>query len=144
MCVVLPQGRDQRAEARQTAQVKAFNHFLHRAQAHKGNRRPSRVIATKPLVAALKPWMDERFAKVPKGSKLGEALGYGQWDGLCRFLDDGRIEIDSNTFERSIRSLALTRKNALLAGHDLGAEVWAMTASLIETCKLNRVDPLGG
>ena len=60
----------------------------------------------------------------------------------CRFLDDGRIEIDSNTVERSIRGLALTRKNALFAGHDLGAESWAMIASLIETCKLNRVDPL--
>jgi len=44
--------------------------------------------------------------------------------------------------ERSIRPLLLTRKNALFAGHDLGAEGWAMIASLIETCKLNRVDPL--
>jgi hypothetical protein len=59
-----------------------------------------------------------------------------------QFLDDGRIEIDSNTVERSIRPLVLTRKNALFAGHDLGAEGWAMIASLIETCKLNRVDPL--
>ena len=59
----------------------------------------------KPLVAALKPWLEASLAKVPKGSKLGEALGYGlnQWDGLVRYLDDGRIEIDSNTVERSIR-----------------------------------------
>lgn len=48
----------------------------------------------------------------------------------------------SNTVERSIRPLALTRKNALFAGHDLGAAGWAMLASLIETCKLNHVDPL--
>jgi Transposase IS66 family/IS66 C-terminal element len=70
-------------------------------------------------------------------------LGYGlnHCDDLVRYLDDGRIEIDSNTVERSI-PLALTRKNALFAGHDLGAEAWAMTASLIEKCKLNRVDPL--
>jgi hypothetical protein len=53
-----------------------------------------------------------------------------------------RIEIDSNTVERSIRPLALTRKNALFAGHDMGAASWAMHASLIETCKLNGVDPL--
>jgi hypothetical protein len=81
---------------------------------------------------------------VLKGSKLAEALGYGlnQWDGLARYLDDGRIEIDSNTVERSIRPLALTRKNALFAGHDLGAQAWAMTASLIETCKSNGIDPL--
>jgi len=95
-------------------------------------------------VEALKPWLEASLAKVPKGSKLGEALGYGlnQWDGLIRYLDDGRIEIDSNTVERSIRPLALTRKNALFAGHDLGAASWAMAASLIETCKLNAVDPL--
>jgi hypothetical protein len=81
---------------------------------------------------------------VPKGGKTGEALAYGlnHWDRLTRFLDDGRIEIDSNTVERSIRGLALNRKNALVAGHDLGAENWAMIASLVETCKLNAVDPL--
>jgi transposase len=92
----------------------------------------------------LKPWLEANLAKVPKGSKLGEALAYGpnHWDGLVQFLEDGRIEIDSNTVERSIRPLVLTRKNALFAGHDLGAEGWAMIASLIETCKLNCVDPL--
>ena len=62
--------------------------------------------------------------------------------GLVRFLDDGRIEIDSNTVERSIRGVCLTRKNALFAGHDRGGESWAMIASLLETCKLNAVDPL--
>jgi transposase len=107
-------------------------------------RRAQRQTRAKPLVDALKPWLETSLAKVPKGSKLGAALGYGlnQWDGLVRYLDDGRIEIDSNTVERSIRPLALTRKNALFAGHDLGAESWAMIASLIETCKLNAVDPL--
>jgi transposase len=107
-------------------------------------RRAMRQEKAKPIVAALKPWLEASLAKVPKGSKLGEALGYGinQWDGLVRYLDDGRIEIDSNTVERSIRPLALTRKNALFAGHDVGAAGWAMIASLIETCKLNLVDPL--
>lgn len=107
-------------------------------------RRALRQEKARPLVEALKPWMEESLAKVSKGSKLAEALAYGlnQWDGLVRYLDDGRIEIDSNTVERSIRGLALTRKNALFAGHDRGAEGWAMIASLLETCKLNRVDPL--
>lgn len=99
---------------------------------------------SKPVVEALKPWFAESLAKVPKGGKIAEALGYGlnHWDGLCRYLEDGRIEIDSNTVERSIRGLALTRKNALFAGHDRGAAGWAMIASLLETCKLNRIDPL--
>jgi transposase len=109
-----------------------------------GVRRAIRQDRSKPVIEALKPWFEASLAKVPKGGKLADALGYGlnHWGGLCRFLDDGRIEIDSNTVERSIRGLALTRKNALFAGHDRGAAGWAMIASLLETCKLNRVDPL--
>jgi hypothetical protein len=57
------------------------------------------------------------------------------------FLDDGRIEIDSNTVERAMRPVALTRKNSLFAGSDEGAESWAILASLIETCKLHGVNP---
>lgn len=107
-------------------------------------RRAIRQQRSKPLVEAMKPWLEASLAKLSKGSTLAEALGYGlnHWDGLTRYLDDGRIEIDSNTVERSIRGLALTRKNALFAGHDRGATGWAMIASLLETCKLNRVDPL--
>jgi hypothetical protein len=63
-------------------------------------------------------------------------------DGLTRFIDDGRIELDNSTVERSIRPIALNRKNALFAGSDGGAEHWATIASLIETCKLNDVDAL--
>lgn len=63
------------------------------------------------------------------------------WDGLKLFLTDGRIEIDNNAVERTIRPIALNRKNALFARHDAGAENCATIASLIETCKLNSVDP---
>jgi len=63
------------------------------------------------------------------------------WDGLTQFLGDGRIELDTNIVERSIRPLVLNRKNALFAGHDQGAENWACIASLIETCKLCGVEP---
>ena len=84
------------------------------------------------------------LSQISGKSKLAQAIRYGlsHWDGLVRFLDDGRVEIDSNTVERSIRGIALNRKNALFAGHDHGAEGWAMIASLLETCKLNAVDPL--
>ena len=58
-----------------------------------------------------------------------------------RFIDDGRIEIDSNAVERLIRPIALNRKNALFAGSDAGGEHWAIHASLVETCKLNDVNP---
>lgn len=68
-------------------------------------------------------------------------LNIQPWDGLIRFLDDGRIEIDSNTVERSIRPIALNSKDALFAGHDRGGVHWEIIASLTETCKLNVVDP---
>jgi transposase len=61
---------------------------------------------------------------------------------LTRFIDDGRIELDNNAVERSIRPITLNRKNALFAGSDGGAEHWAIIASLVQTCKLNDVDPL--
>jgi transposase len=63
------------------------------------------------------------------------------WAGLEQFLVDGRIEIDNNTVERSMRPITLSRKNSLFAGSDEGAENWAAVASLIETCKLNSVNP---
>ena len=63
------------------------------------------------------------------------------WQGLTRFLDDRRIEIDNNVVERSIRPIALNRKSALFAGSDGGGQHWAIIASLIETCKLCGVEP---
>ena len=63
------------------------------------------------------------------------------WDGLQLFLADGRVEMDSNSVENLARPIALNRKNALFAGHDEGAAAWARVASLIETAKLNRVEP---
>ena len=63
------------------------------------------------------------------------------WDGLQLFLADGRVEMDSNSVENLARPIALSRKNALFAGHDEGAAAWGRIASLIETAKLNRVEP---
>ena len=57
------------------------------------------------------------------------------------FLEDGRVELDTNAVENRIRPLALTRKNALFAGHDEGAAAWARIATLIETAKVNGVEP---
>jgi transposase len=96
-----------------------------------------------PLIAALKAWLQARLSEVSGKSLIAEAIRYAlsHWDGLTRFLDDGRIELDTNIVERSMRPVALNRKNALFAGHDEGAANWALIASLIETCKLNDVDP---
>jgi transposase len=98
---------------------------------------------SKPVIEALKAWLQARLGEVSGKSLIAEAIRYGlsHWDGLTRFLEDGRIELDTNIVERSMRPVKLNRKNALFAGHDEGAANWAMIASLIETCKLNDVDP---
>jgi transposase len=106
-------------------------------------RRRARQEKSKPLVRALRPWLEQQLGRVSGKSGIAEDLRYGlnHWEGLIRFLDDGRIELDTNIVERGIRPLVLNRKNALFAGHDEGAENWACLASLIETCKLNDVEP---
>jgi transposase len=106
-------------------------------------RRDQRQTRTRPLVEALRIWLDEQLMRVPGRSPIAEAMRYGtsHWRGLCHFLDDGRIEIDTNVVERSIRPIALSRKNALFAGSDEGGANWAIIASLVETAKLNGVNP---
>jgi hypothetical protein len=100
---------------------------------------------TAPKVAAFKIWLDQARLQVSTKSPTGEALKYiaKYWDGLILFLTDGRIEMDNNTVERTIRPITLNRKNALFAGHEQGAQNWAILASLIETCKLNKIEPHG-
>ena len=80
---------------------------------------------------------------MPARGPSAEAIRYAlnHWAGLERFLEDGRIELDTNSVERAMRPVALSRKNSLFAGSDEGGENWACLASLIETCKLNGVNP---
>ncbi len=63
------------------------------------------------------------------------------FDGLTVFLVDGRVEIDSNPVENTIRPIAMLRKNALFAGSPVGGRNWAVMASLIATCRMNGVEP---
>lgn len=102
-----------------------------------------RQAQSKPLIIDMQTWLAHHRARVSAKAPLGEALKYvaKYWDGLCLFLSDGRVELDNNSVERTIRPIALSRKNALFAGNEAGAHNWATIASLIETCKLNSVDP---
>ncbi|MDE2752361.1 MAG: IS66 family transposase, partial [Gemmatimonadota bacterium] len=95
------------------------------------------------LVNRFGVWLDEQRSRVSPRSRLGEKLSYiaNQWDGLLVFLHDGRVEMDTNFVENRIRPVKLTAKNALFAGHDEGAAAWGRIASLIETCKMNGVEP---
>lgn len=95
------------------------------------------------IVDDLRIFLEAKNRQVSAKAKLGEAIRYAltRWDGLSRFLDDGRVDLDSNAVERSIRPLALNRKNALFAGSDEGGDNWAVIATLIENCKLSGINP---
>jgi len=99
---------------------------------------------SKPVTEVLHRLLTTRLPQASARSKLAEAIRYAttRWTGLTLFLDDGRIELDNNVVERAIRPIALNRKNSLFAGSDDGGNNWAIIASLIETCKLNAIDPL--
>ncbi len=75
-----------------------------------------------PLIEAMKPWLEDQLRRVPPRSGLANAIRYAlaRWPALCRFLEDGRIELDNNPVERAIRPVALGRKNHLFAGSDGG------------------------
>lgn len=102
-----------------------------------------RQAQSEPLVAELETWLRAQMNRLSRGSKLAEAIRYGlrHWQGLRHFLDDGRIEMDSNTVEREIRPVAVTRKAALFAGSEGGGETWAIATTLIRTAIVNGVDP---
>jgi Transposase IS66 family len=88
---------------------------------------------TRPLIEDFKPWLEARLLEVSKKSGLGKAIRYtlNHWDGLTRFIDDGRIEIDSNTVERSIKPIGLGKKN------------WVFVKSCgWISCKFNRERPV--
>jgi transposase len=98
---------------------------------------------TRPLVEAFKVWVKDRLAEIMSSSLMAEPLNYtlSHWEGLTVFLEDGRVEIDSNPVERSMKPIILTRKNSLFAGTEDGAENWSVIASIVETCKFHGVDP---
>ena len=82
-------------------------------------RRSARQARSRPVIETLKVFFEQQLARLSGGSDAAKIIRYGlrHWDGLTRFLDDSRIELDTNIVERSMRPQALTRKNALFAGN---------------------------
>jgi hypothetical protein len=102
-----------------------------------------RQARSRPLVTELFTWLNAQLGRLPRSSPTAEAIRYAlnHQKGLEQFLNDGRIETDTNVVERAIRPICLSRKNALFASGDDGGARWAAIAFLVETCKLNGVDP---
>jgi transposase len=98
---------------------------------------------SRPLVEALSDWLREQYAKLSPVSQVGKAIAYSLncWDGLVRFLDDGRACLSNNAAERAVRGIAVGRRNWTFAGSDEGGRRAAAIYTLIETAKLNDVDP---
>jgi transposase len=106
-------------------------------------RREVRQTLSLPLANTFFTWLAAQAARVSRKSDLGDAMAYmlRRQDGFRLFLDDGKVDMDSNLVENAIRSPAMNRRNALFAGHDEGGRNWARFASLIGTCKMNGVEP---
>ncbi len=96
-----------------------------------------------PLVAALETWLHAERARLSRHTAIAKAIDYmlTRWPAFTRFLDDGRICLTNNAAERALRGLALGRKSWLFAGSQRGAERAALMYTLIQTAKLNDIDP---
>lgn len=106
-------------------------------------RREQRRARAGPLLRDMQAWLTNLLGLVSAKSELAQAIGYSlvRWQALTRYVNDGTIEIDNNAAERALRGVALGRSNYLFMGSDAGGERAAALYSLVETAKLNGLDP---
>ena len=106
-------------------------------------RRAVRQERSKPLVDAYEKWLREERRKLSSKNPVAKAMDYSlkRWPAFARFLDDGRVCMSNNAAERAVRGVAVGRKNWTFCGSDPGGQRAAAIYTLIETCKLNDVDP---
>jgi transposase len=99
---------------------------------------------SRPQVEAFFAWSEQQLLRIPGKSDLAKAFRYGlsRQEAFSLFLTDGRVAIDNNPAERALRPIGIGRKNWLFAGADTGAETLARAMTIIETAKLNALDPL--
>ena len=103
----------------------------------------ARQTHSKPKVDAFRVWAEQQITRIPGKSDLAKAFRYGlsRWSSFCLFLQDGCVSIDNNAAERALRPIGIGRKNWLFAGADSGAETIARAMTLIETAKMNGLNP---
>ena len=102
-----------------------------------------RQAEAKPILLDLKKRLEDNYPKTPPGSAIAKAIKYSlnQWDSLMNYLTDGRLEIDNNASERGIKTFATGRRNWLFNDQPEGAHASAVIYSLIQTCKMHRIEP---
>ena len=106
-------------------------------------RRAVRQEHSKPKLEAFRAWAEQQLTRIPTKGDLASAFRYGlgRWHAFCLFVDDGRVAIDNNAAERAVRPIGLGRRNWLFAGADAGAETLARAMTIIESAKMNGLDP---
>jgi len=94
-----------------------------------------------PVMQDLKSLAARTLGEISAKSSLAAAIKYllAHWEGLCVFLEDGRVEVDTNAVEREVKPVALGRRNSLFAGSSEGGETWAVLSTLINSAKLNLI-----
>ena len=123
------------------AEIYAVEARVRGTSAHE--RHAARQAESAPLMAQIKVVLEATLPQLSTKSSLAKVIRYmlAHWNGLVRFLEDGRLEVDTNTVERHMRSVAQGRKSSLFAGSEGGARTWAVLASLLQTARLNGLDP---
>lgn len=98
---------------------------------------------SRPLILDLEAWLRDQYARLSAKSKTAKAIDYllKRWPAFTRFLDDGRVCLSNNAAERALRGIAVGRRNWTFAGSDEGGRRAAAMYTLIETAKLNSIDP---
>ncbi len=103
----------------------------------------NRQARARPLLDGMRTWLEDTLAKLSRKSDTAAAIRYAlsRWPALTSYVDDGHLEIDNNAVERALRVVALGRKNFLFAASNAGGERTAAIYSLLDSAKLNRLDP---
>ena len=120
-----------------------IEHMCDDAQVSFDERKAKRQELSKPIMEALKLWMETEGVKYSESSLIGKAITYAytRWDNMMRYLDDGRLLLDNNLAENEIRPVTLGRKNYLFCGNHEAAQNMAVVCSLLATCRNHDVNP---
>ena len=120
-----------------------IEHLCDDANLSPEERKAKRQELARPIMLAMKQWMETEGVKYSESSEIGKAITYAytRWDNMMHYLDDGRLLLDNNLAENEIRPITLGRKNYLFCGNHETAGNMAVICSLLATCKAHDVNP---